>query len=99
MLGCVGDDAAGRLDSVEHRHTDVHQHDVGPQSARLGDGVLAVACLADYVCLRLGVEDLAQADPDERLIVCDQNRRHRIGSKTRTTNPPLGCRPASRRPP
>ena len=47
--GCARDDAAGRLDSVEHRHTDVHQHDVGPQTARLGDRILAVACLADDV--------------------------------------------------
>ena len=67
------DDAAGCLDSVEHGHADVHQHDVGPKPARLGNGVFAVAGLADDVCLGLGVEDLAQADADKCLVVCDQN--------------------------
>ena len=99
VLGCARDDAAGRLDPVEHGHADVHQHDVGPQSARLGDRFLAVARLADDVRLGLGVEDLAQADADECLVVCDQNGRHRIGSRTRTAKPPPGRRPASRRPP
>ena len=99
MLGCVVGDAAGRLDPVEHRHPDVHQNEVGTQAARLGDSFRTVARLADDLRLRLGVEDLAQADAHERLIVCDQNGRHRIGSRTRTAKPPPGRRPASRRPP
>ena len=55
--------------------------------------------LADHGCPRLGLEDLAQADADECLVVCDQDRRHRIGNRTRTAKPPLGRRPASSRPP
>ena len=92
-------DATGRLDPVEHGHAYVHQDDVGPQAARFRDRLLAVARLADDVCLRLGVEDLAQTDADKRLVVCDQNGCHRIGSRTRTAKPPPGRRPASRRPP
>ena len=73
VAGWARDDPAGRLDPVEHRHADVHQHDVGPQPARCGDGLLAVAGLADHGRVRLGLEDLAQADADERLVVGDQD--------------------------
>ena len=38
----------------------------------------------------LGLEDLAQPDADECLVVGDQDARHRVGSRTRTANPPLG---------
>jgi hypothetical protein len=94
-----GDDPARRLDPVEHRHADVHQHDFGPQAARRLHRVLAVTRLADDRRLGLRLEDLPEADPDERLVVRDQDGRHRIGSRTRTAKPPLGRRPASRRPP
>ena len=99
MLGLRADDATGRLDPVEHGHADVHQHDVGPQSARRGDGVLAVAASPTTVVSGSVVEDLAQADPDQRLVVGDQNGRHLIGSNDADAKPPLGRRPASRRPP
>ena len=93
------DDAAGRRDPVEHGHANVHQHDVGSKPACLRDSVFAVTGLADDRGLGLGLEDLSQADANERLVVCDQNGRHRIGSKTRTAKPPVARRPASRRPP
>ena len=51
------------------------------------------------VKLGFGLEDLAQPDANERLVVGDENRRHRIGSTTRTAKPPLGPRLASKRPP
>ena len=38
---------AGGLDAVEHRHGDVHEHDVGPQLGRQAQGLLAVGRLAD----------------------------------------------------
>ena len=64
-----------------------------------GDRVLAVARLADHRQLGLALEDLAQPDADELLVVRDQHGRHRIGSRTRTAKPPLARWPASSRPP
>ena len=66
-------DAPGRLDPVEHGHADVHQHDVGPEPARRRDRVLAVGRFADDAEVGLAVEDLAQPDADERLVVGDQD--------------------------
>ena len=63
----------------------------GRRRRGLGDGVLAVARLADDGRLRLRLEDLAQPDADERLVVGDQDAGHRIGSSTRTAKPPLGA--------
>ena len=97
--GLGADDAAGRLDPVQHRHADVHQHHVRPQPGRLRDRLLAVAGLADHGHVRLAVEDLAQADPHERLVVGDQQPDHATGRVTCTTNPPPGPRAASSRPP
>jgi len=78
---------------------DVHQHDVGSQTPGAVDGFLAVGRLADDCQLRLALEDLAQPDADERLIIRDQDRRHRSGSSTLTANPPPAGRLASKRPP
>ena len=97
--GLGADDPPGRLDPVEHRHADVHQHDVGPQPPRRCDRVLSIAGLCEHGQLGLALEDLAQADPDERLVVGDQDGRHRIGSRTWIAKPPPARRPASSRPP
>jgi hypothetical protein len=95
----VGDDPPGCFDPVHCRHADVHQHDLWPKAPRGLDRVLAVFRLADDGQLWLALQDLAQPDTDERLIVGDQHSRHRIGSRTRTAKPPPERRPASRRPP
>src|SRR5206468_11685446 len=92
-------DASGCLDPVQDGHADVHEHDVGLQAAGCGDRVLAVASLTDDTRVRLRLEDLAQPDPDERLIVSDQDVGHATGSRTRTTKPPWGSGLASKRPP
>ena len=60
------------------------RHHVGPQAPRRLDRLLAVARLADDLGVRLALEDLAQPDADERLVVGDEDGRHRIGSRTRT---------------
>ena len=64
---------SSRFDAVERRHADVHQHDVRPQPERLRDGVLAVLSLADHLDVLLGVQNHAEAGPDERLVVDDQH--------------------------
>src|ERR671931_316927 len=63
------------------------------------DGLLAVPCLGDHRRVGLVLEDLAQADADERLVVGEEDARHAIGSFARTAKPPPGRRLASKRPP
>ena len=62
----------------------------GAQAVGLDHRLLTVGGLTDDGCLRLALEDLAQPDTHERLVVCDQDVRHLIGSSTRTVKPPLG---------
>ena len=97
--GLVTGDAAGRLDPVEHGHANVHQHDVGPEPACLGDGVFAVDGLADDGRVRLVLEDLAQADADERLVVGDQyassSDRQQDANGEAAARPPAGVEPAA----
>ena len=93
------DDPAGRFDAIEHRHANVHEDDVRSQPARRSGSVFTVHRLSHYRKLGFSLEDLPQPDANERLVVGDENRRHRIGSTTLTAKPPLGPRLASKRPP
>jgi hypothetical protein len=84
------DDAARRLDPVELRHADVHQHDVRRQPPGQLDRLGAVGGLADDVEVVLGVEDHLEAGAHERPVVGDQDahdtgacRRSRISSYAR----------------
>ena len=47
----------------------------------------------------LAVQDFAQSDPDQCLVVGDEDRGHVSGSKTWTVKPPPGEGPASNLPP
>ena len=51
---------ARRLEPVEHRHPDVHQHDVGPVRAAQLDGLRAVGGLADDLEVARGVDQHAK---------------------------------------
>jgi len=93
------DDPPRGFDPVQHGHPDVHQDYVRPDPTCLAHGVFAVHCFADNHGVLLGFQNLPQAHPDECLVVCDQHAGHRIGSWTRTANPPLGRLLASNRPP
>jgi len=62
---------------------DVDQDEIGSQAACLGDCVLAVGCLPGDRQVRFRFEDLAQADADERLVVADEDVRHRMGRTRR----------------
>ncbi len=72
LLAGRGQQPPRGLDPVQLGHPDVHQHDVGPQLARLVDGLEPVAGLADDLEIVLGVEDHAEAGAHERLVVGDQ---------------------------
>ena len=71
------DDLRGRLDAVHARHAHVHQHDVGIELGGQAHGLAAVARLADDDEVVLRLEHHAEAHPQERLVVDEQDaRRH-----------------------
>jgi hypothetical protein len=71
-------DLPGGLDAVHDRHPDVHQDDIGPGPAGLGDGLGAGAGLADDGETLGGADDAAEPGPDQGLIVGDDDpQRHR----------------------
>ncbi len=72
---------AGRLDAVEDRHADVHEHHVRAELDDAGDGLLAVRADADRGHVRLRVHDAGEAVPHEGLVVDhdDPDRRGRVG--------------------
>ena len=65
----------GRLDAVQPRHPDVHQHDVGPVLEHRRDRLLAVGGLGQHVDAGR-LQDQPEAAPYQRLIVGD-HRGHR----------------------
>jgi hypothetical protein len=79
--GAGGDDALGGLDAVRAGHPDVHQHDVGVQGGDLAQGLGPVARLADDGEVVLVVEHQAEAHPQQRLVVHQQDAdRRRCGA-------------------
>ncbi len=93
-------DAPGRLDPVHRGHPHVHQHDVGRELGRQGDRGGAVAGLADDLQVLLRVEDHAEAEADQLLVVGQQYPDAHTGSRPPGTvsarpNPPaaVGGRP------
>jgi hypothetical protein len=81
-----GEQPARRLDAVQSRHPHVHQHDVRPAQAREFDRLGAVRGLGHDVHVLLGVEDHAEAAPDQGLVVGDDHADHErpVGSRART---------------
>ena len=97
-------DVAGRRDAVTAGHPHVHEHDVRAQRGRHGYRRGAVAGLADHLDVGLGVEDQAEALPDQGVVIGQQHGDHAAaaGSRPRraVTCQPRGWRgPKSRSPP
>ena len=93
------EDAAGRLQPVELRHADVHQHDRRIEAGSLVDRLEAVRRLGDDLDVVLVGEQHAEAGPHHRLVVGDEDAdRHRpsppSGSLASRTKPPSGAAPA-----
>ena len=70
--GPAGDDPPRGLHAVDAGHPYVHQHDVGLELQRLLNGLQAVADLTDHLQPRVVVQQLGEADPEQRLIVRHQ---------------------------
>jgi hypothetical protein len=90
-----------RLDSIDARHADVHQHHIRAQLARDGNGLAAVPRLADHLEIVLRFEDRPETRPDQRLVVRDEDANHAVpaGSRARTEKPPSARPPVSSEPP
>ena len=99
QLRIVGD-RPGRLQAIDTRHADVHQHDVGTLPAHELQRRRAVAGLADDLDIVLDVEQHPKPGAHELLVVGDDDADHaRLGHETDTANPPPGRGPIVLRPP
>ena len=99
-----GEDPPRRLEPVELRHADVHQHDRRSEAGRLVDGLEPVGRLGHDFDLGIAREQHAEACSDHRLVVCDEDAdAHRwwrsTGSRALRTKPPSGAVPAVIAPP
>ena len=68
-----GEDLPRRLEPVDARQVDVHQHQVGCQGGRHGDGVLARLGLAHDLEAVRGLHDHAGGHPEGLLVIHDQH--------------------------
>jgi hypothetical protein len=68
-------DPPGGLQAIDVRHPDIHEHHVGPEPARFGQGLGSVGGLADHGDAA-GGEDHAEPGADQVLIVGDENPGH-----------------------
>src|SRR5690606_34148426 len=98
----LGNNASRRLDTIEARHAQIHQHDVGTMKTRRGDRLFAVAGFTDDFERGFLFEQDAQAFAKERLIVDQQDadgQRSHAGISTSSSNPPPSPEPARTVPP
>jgi len=85
-IGLPGEQACGG-DSVEPRHTDVHEDDVGPVEVDRAEYLAAVGGLGHHLEARRAGEHHPQAGAHERVIVDEQDADHR-GRRARRTKAP-----------
>ena len=70
----LGEDPPGRVDAVEPRHLHVEHDEIGLELTRERDRFLAVARLADDLEAPAR-EQRAKVEPDDRLVLGDQDAR------------------------
>ena len=88
-LGLGSADPPGRLDAVEPRHPQVHQHDMRAMPCGEGHGLLAVGGRGDGLDPRRDLQQRHQPFAHERLIVGDQD-------PDQVTHDPIPRRPGAR---
>ncbi len=99
-----GDDPAGGLDAVHAGHPYVHQDHVGAQFGGHPHRLAAVARLADHLGVGGGLQQHAETQALEWLVVHDEHGRHAappvvpvsgvVSRVARTVQPPPGAGPA-----
>ena len=95
-LRACGLDPADRLDPVQDRHLDVHQHDVGAAGERELDALGAVARLARDVQVGLGLQQRLHPAADELLIVDEDDPRRPVAHAAGTAWTPPTASSAAR---
>ena len=68
----VFENLAGGLQAIEAGHADVEKRDVGIEQANSFDGSLAVRSFADDGPAELRLEKIAQTEPDNFVVVCQE---------------------------
>ncbi len=99
-----GQDPSGRLDPVEHGHTDVHQDDVRIHTGRFSDRIEPVLGLGHDLDVGFLGEQHAQSRPHHRLVVDQEYAdRHDVwpfnGSLALRKKPPPLAAPTFMSPP
>ena len=77
VSGPVGEQPPRRLDAVQARHVEVHEHDVGLGVARALDGLLAVGGEADELHVGQRLDEPSEAVADDAVVVGDEDADHR----------------------
>ena len=67
------DDLAGRVDAVEAGHVDVHDDDVRLEGEGRVDSLIAGRCFPDDLGVGYGLQERAQAGPEEWMVVRDHD--------------------------
>ena len=82
-------DPLGRLDAAGRRQREVHEDDVGRRLERAIDRAARVVGLADDLEVRLAAEDVGDPDPEQGMVVDDQDPRRlaRIAAIRATSSP------------
>ena len=73
LAGVVAQDALGDLETVQDRHAEVEQHQIGAELAVALERLAAVGRLADDVDELVQIEHRAQQEAQIRLVVDDQH--------------------------
>jgi hypothetical protein len=92
LEGGIGADQPGGLEGVEHRHADIHQHDVREHASREVDRFASVGGLGGDLHVLLGIDQRGKAAADSGLVVGDEDAYHAparaSGSSASTRKPP-----------
>jgi hypothetical protein len=77
--------SASGLQSIEHRHGQVHEHQCGPQFIDHGNRLLTVARFADHLNIVFQVQNPSEFAAQEQVVVRQQNGDPLIGFRYATT--------------
>src|ERR1700730_6042284 len=79
---------AGSLESIEHRHGNIHDNDFGLQRLRKLDGFLTILGLATKLPFGEGAENPLNAAANHGMIIYDQDTGHKPSQEIRREGVP-----------
>jgi hypothetical protein len=95
----LAEEPTGRLDAVEARHLEIHQHDVGFSLSRDAHSLVAVGGDADYLDAVGRPQEVLEPSPHHGVVVRQQHADHGDGTSSVTRVPEPGSESTSRDPP